>query len=547
MSLPAMPALDRVTGEQRRVLEQACGSEVTFVWGPPGTGKTYVIAHMIAALVARGERVLVTSHTHAAVDQSLYETVKPENGPLTNSDLEHEGKIVRVGRVTNPKVPGSVRLDDIVERRSQGIHAEISDLQRRAAPLSARRAELSAQVAEWNRLHELVQRSAETERLARDALTTANRDATLQSQARARVEDGQAQVERAGRAWLFRAAKLRQANATLAAAERGFASASAVAAQAVAKARSAEAAAEALRIEAQKQAESCAQIPAAEILNRDLQPIEAELSQIETRLTELRARLDALEKEVIAEARVVAATLTKCYVGDQLDGQAFDALIADEISMALPPLIFVASCRATQRVILVGDFKQLPPIVRSDNEIADERLRQDAFHLSGIARDLQPTNHRALTRLSVQRRMLPHIADAARAISYGPEGLVDHRDVLARKPPDWLGFLPTNALTVVDTADMHAWCGRQAGSLSRFNLYSAQIAAELAAMAASAIPRPGHSVVPPIGIVTPYAAQRRLISRLIAALELLPWVAVGTVHTFQRGRGRVGYFRLGAR
>jgi hypothetical protein len=109
--LPAMPALDRVTGEQRSVLEQACASEITFVWGPPGTGKTYVIAHLIAALVARGERVLMTSHTHAAVDQSIYETVKPTlQCPLAHSDLEREGKIVRIGRVTNPKVPDTVRL-----------------------------------------------------------------------------------------------------------------------------------------------------------------------------------------------------------------------------------------------------------------------------------------------------------------------------------------------------------------------------------------------------------------------------------------------------
>ncbi len=66
-------------------------------------------------------------------------------------------------------------------------------------------------------------------------------------------------------------------------------------------------------------------------------PIEAELAEIERRLTELKARLDALEKEVIANARVVAATLTKCYLGNQLNDESFDALIVDEISMALPP------------------------------------------------------------------------------------------------------------------------------------------------------------------------------------------------------------------
>jgi KaiC/GvpD/RAD55 family RecA-like ATPase len=537
-----MPALDRVTGEQRSVLEQACASEITFVWGPPGTGKTYVIAHLIAALVARGERVLMTSHTHAAVDQSIYETVKPAVGPLANSDLEREGKIVRIGRVTNPKVPDTVRLDDIVERRAEGIQTEISELQRKAAPLSAKRAELHAQLAEWDRLSELSQRLTETERRASETASVAEQRTTERSQAGARVEECKGRVERAGRAWFFRATKVQQAREAQAAVERLFGTASTVVAQAVATARGAEQAAESLRLETTNQAERCSALPGAESLKKELMPIEADLDEIECCLSELKARVDALEMEVIAEARVVAATLTKCYVGDQLDGQAFDALIVDEISMALPPLLFVAARRTLHRVILVGDFKQLPPIVQSDNEITDERLRRDAFHLSRIADDLEPTDHSALTRLSIQRRMLRPIADAARAISYGPKGLTDHADVLRRVPPDWLAFLPTNALTVVDTADLHAWCGRQAGSLSRFNLYSAQIAAELAAMAAAGLPKPDPNTAPPIGIVTPYAAQRRLLSRLVQALELSAWVAVGTVHTFQGGEAELIIF-----
>lgn len=541
-SLPTTPALDRVTGEQRSVLEQASASETTFVWGPPGTGKTYVIAHLIAALVARGERVLMTSHTHAAVDQSIYETVKPAVGPLADSDLEREGKIVRIGRVTNPKVPDTVRLDNIVERRAQGIQSEISDLQRKGAPLSARRAELRAQLAEWDRWSELRQRLSETERRASDAALAASQKTTVRSQAGARVEECKKQLERAGRAWFFRASKVRQASELLATAERAFETASKVAADAATAAHAAGQATESLRLETTSQADICARLPSAESLKQQLVPVELELDQIEHRLTELRARLDALEREVIAEARVVAATLTKCYVGDHLNGQAFDALIVDEISMALPPLLFVAGRRALCRVVLVGDFKQLPPIVRSDNEITKERLRQDAFHLSGIARDLEPTDHPALTRLHTQRRMLRPIADAARAISYGPKGLADHAEVLRRGQPNWLAFLPTNALCVVDTADLHGWCGRQAGSLSRFNLYSAQIASELAAMAAAGIPRPDQNVIPPIGIVTPYAAQRRLLARLVQALDLSAWVAVGTVHSFQGGEAELIIF-----
>ncbi|MCG3131997.1 MAG: ATP-dependent RecD-like DNA helicase [Phycisphaerae bacterium] len=541
-ALPAIPALNRITGEQRNVIEQASASDITFVWGPPGTGKTYVIAHLIAALVARGERVLMTSHTHAAVDQSIYETVKPDVGPLADSDFEREGKIVRIGRVTNPKVPEAVRLDRIVERRAQEIQSEISELQRRAAPLSATRAPLNAQLAEWNRLSELRRRLVEVERQASESASSAALKTKEHSEAIARFKACAKSLEKADRVWFFRETRISRAKELLAEAKRAWSVASAAATSATAAARCAEQASESLRVETNRQSEMCERLPTLEALKQQLAPIETELGQIEHRLTELRARLDVLEREVIAEARVVAATLTKCYVGNQLDGHGFDALIVDEISMALPPLLFMAGRRALRRVILVGDFKQLSPIVRSDNEITNVRLRQDAFHLSGIARDLEPTNHRALSRLHTQRRMLRPIADVARAISYGPKGLSDHADVLKRTQPDWLTFLPSNALTLVDTADLHAWCGRQAGSLSRFNLYSAQIAAELAAMAAAGIPKPDQANAPPIGIVTPYAAQRRLLSRLIQALELSAWVAVGTVHTFQGGEAELIIF-----
>jgi hypothetical protein len=541
LPLPALPALDDLTDEQRTVLEQACASEITFVWGPPGTGKTYVIAHLIAVLVERGERVLMTSHTHAAVDQSIYETVKSaapagstNAGPLANTDLVRDGRVVRIGRVTNPKVPEAVRLDSIVERKGQGIQSEISELQRKAGPLSAKRAHLNAQLGEWERLGELRRRLVETERRVSEATALGKHRAAERAQAHARVQERREQVEKAARAWFFRAQKVEQAREALAAAERAYTIASKVADEASASMRDAVRAAESLRAESQTQADTCARLPAAETLKQQLVPVDAELDQLERRLTELRARLDALEKEVIADARVVAATLTKCYVGDQLDGQSFDALIVDEISMALPPLLFVAARLARRRVILVGDFKQLPPIVRSDNEITDERLRQDTFHLARIAQDLEPTDHSALTRLRTQRRMLRPIADAARDISYGPKDLADHPEVLQRPQPNWLTFLPPNALVVIDTADLHCWCGRQAESLSRFNLYSAQIAAELAAMAAAAISRPEDlTLARPIGIVTPYAAQRRLLSRLVQALDLTAWVDVGTVHTFQ--------------
>ena len=44
--------------------------------GPPGTGKTFTIAALVASLTEAKDTVLVTSHTHAAVEQALWALVE---------------------------------------------------------------------------------------------------------------------------------------------------------------------------------------------------------------------------------------------------------------------------------------------------------------------------------------------------------------------------------------------------------------------------------------------------------------------------------------
>jgi RecA/RadA recombinase len=56
---------------QRRAIATACARNLTSIWGPPGTGKTKVIGHLVAALSRAGERVLLAANTNAAVDNAV--------------------------------------------------------------------------------------------------------------------------------------------------------------------------------------------------------------------------------------------------------------------------------------------------------------------------------------------------------------------------------------------------------------------------------------------------------------------------------------------
>lgn len=64
-------------------------------------------------------------------------------------------------------------------------------------------------------------------------------------------------------------------------------------------------------------------------------------------------------------------------------------------------------------------------------------------------------------------------------------------------------------------------------------MYSAILSVEMVAIAARKIGKPSPNSSQPIGIITPFAAQRRLLSKLVSDMELDQWVAAGTVYTFQ--------------
>ncbi|EMA02011.1 DNA replication ATP-dependent helicase Dna2 [Haloarcula vallismortis] len=57
---------------QNEAVQLAVGAaDFALVHGPPGTGKTYTLARMVRALVARGDRVLLSAFTNRAVDNLL--------------------------------------------------------------------------------------------------------------------------------------------------------------------------------------------------------------------------------------------------------------------------------------------------------------------------------------------------------------------------------------------------------------------------------------------------------------------------------------------
>lgn len=71
---------------------------VTFVWGPPGTGKTYNLSRVIAQHYTKGKKVLFLSHSNAAVDVLMEDVVKV----LTEKRKWKDGDVLRIGQPITP-------------------------------------------------------------------------------------------------------------------------------------------------------------------------------------------------------------------------------------------------------------------------------------------------------------------------------------------------------------------------------------------------------------------------------------------------------------
>lgn len=75
---------------QKKAIEMACNNPITYIWGPPGTGKTYTLADIVVKLLSQDKRVLMLSYSNVSVDGAIIEV---ENH-LNSYNI---GEIIRYG------------------------------------------------------------------------------------------------------------------------------------------------------------------------------------------------------------------------------------------------------------------------------------------------------------------------------------------------------------------------------------------------------------------------------------------------------------------
>ena len=116
---------------QRAAVQLCSDSDLAFVWGPPGTGKTTTLAHIVSELRAQGLRVLILSTTNAALDQALARVA-------ADTEMAEDigaGRTVRIGRSDAPTFGAAVR--EVVVRLNEEHQKALDCLLRRRLVVEA--------------------------------------------------------------------------------------------------------------------------------------------------------------------------------------------------------------------------------------------------------------------------------------------------------------------------------------------------------------------------------------------------------------------------
>jgi len=511
---------------QSQALQHASSNAVTFIWGPPGCGKTLTLGEIVRLMFDAGKRVLICSNTNTAVDQVLYSIC---NALGKEHDALQTGRIVRLGAIADAKLSQQfgafVDLDRIVIRltaqlrvRQDELEAQMAMLERNLGPIreALRRFEqLDTANRQFHQMSIHLQDLQSNEIVLQQKLAANDR----------RVAALSVELRRTS-GWLRslrRSPLVVRGEFDVAQAEgnrlEGLRQENVVAMQNA-------------RIDAEALASSCWQL-ADSLLGQSREAFESEHTQLIAELIVLTSERDALEQEIaqlratiLREARIIGATGTRAYLKPQ-DMGLLDLVIVDEASMLLQPVIWLVAGLSRERVIICGDFRQLPAIFHSERRVLIDLLARDVFAAAGVSA-LERADTR-MVMLDTQYRMLEPICALIKERMYGGRLQTTsdeawHLERAARVVPP----SPFDAtLTLIDTSALRPMQGRE--GQSRFSPMHALLVRNLADhLTRSGFARGNTD----LAVCTPYAAQARLIGSLLREASL-GHVKVGTVHSFQ--------------
>lgn len=508
------PALDYyqdwLSADKKAAVSKAVASnELFLIQGPPGTGKTAVIAEIVLQLLRRNPaaRILLSSQSNIAVGHALTQ--------IANAAGAVPPDMIRLGR------PEKVQAENwTIQGRAQALHQEVeancSTVLNELAQ-TERRARAAANLAETDdpaenggavalglaAAKELLTELRECER-HRELAQRGRSRALLLAHADARIEEVQGRLK-----------------------DRLDALAALLALPVEYTGDNAEAALEQIIQAAAAPPEYNGQLTDAAA---ELAKVQA-MRRIIGEWMSVAGQTPDMQRLIVEQSNVVAATCLYSG-GKEMPEANFDWAIVDEAGRATVPEVLVPLVKA-ERVILVGDERQLPPMVdeaaaeEGGNSPSAESLATSLFQLLAEPAEQEGQWHWAGLRR--QYRMHPAIGNLISQAFY--DGQLEQGRP-ADDFPDyrWMG----QPVKWMSTADLPERGERRQGQSFANPAEVSRIRRWLEGFEAECRQR---GLRPVVGIISGYQAQVSTLTRDIDPSNQARWqslhIEVATVDSFQ--------------
>lgn len=540
--IPGLTTLGYYPNErQKKAISSALGNDITFIWGPPGTGKTVTLARIVESFVKKGLRTLVVSHTNIAIDKALLDIIDCVKVMPEYSD----GKFIRYGMPQDPKLSAieEVNIEKIREKKTKPLLEEHDALTKERNTKQKHLDETNELLRDFNtkmlieRKRDLLSDNLRELRKKKQELEN-NIVITRDKLAKIEGDIGKYQTYGAVRKFFtnFTGQDITTLTRNKSIAKTQLENYQKASSEIPMQIHELESSLDTVEPELKKITDKIvADGKKCDDLKAKKDSLEQILQKLDERIEAINRLFSDMELKIVNEALVVGATLTKTYVSKELLRQKYDVLIVDEASMAPLPALFMNATFSNNKVVVIGDFMQLAPICSSRDYIVQKWLKRDIFDEAGIIEHVKKQkDDPRLVKLNMQYRMHPEIMDIANTYIYRPLGNKLYTDEKTKSIGK--GFLHNEPaagkhVAIYDMSTVQPWCSRLA-SYSRFNIYSASLAVHLARLAIN------NGIAPDeIAIIAPYRAQINLIAKFIEEeakeFEAIDKVRVNTVFKFQ--------------
>lgn len=515
-------------------IKSCIGNDISYIHGPPGTGKTRTLVNVVNDLANNGEKVLVTCHTNIACDNFIEHLLGYKHEP-TVSILLNKGNIIRIGTpvLKNPEVK-SLTLDNVYAGLSKKLLEEKETLSD----------SMNSLIIENKRYYEYEQIFLECKIDEENIANCENNITSSQGYINRCIQE-EIDLNRmlAQQQYLLRVAKNRNMiiNFFKKTMPKDLSSViNNLNSERIVKVvnRTKEESHLELLSDELKKLRTNYHVKAKDLpdgieigqINNLLRETEVALTETKDKIADIDNRIAELNEGVLNNAKIIVSTLAKTFTDPHLINMKFDVVAIDEASIAPLPMLFYVFTLAKKKILIFGDPKQLSPIKLATTPIVERWLGKDIFQEAYSGTD--DGKDKRIKSLKNNYRMHREIFNIVNSNFY----LGDLHDRRPNIDTEYHKFNTLNPkkekrVVIIDTSNANACMGREKvgpKSWSRYNLYHIQILENILheLMGNNSLKQEE------IGVITPYKSQASFIRVLLNELNLTD-IDIGTVHSFQ--------------